>query len=78
VTCGRCPGRGDVPVWLQPGRGFLWLNPDLTLRFYPLFLDLARPEFPADDLDYCTDVDRFDFTMLAERRDGLLIMTTVQ
>jgi 2-phosphosulfolactate phosphatase len=39
-----------------------------------MFADPARPEFPAEDLAACTDVDRFDFAMLVERRDGLLVM----
>jgi len=43
-----------------------------------MFADPARPEFPAEDLDYCTDMDRFDFAMLAERRDGLLVMRPVR
>lgn len=38
------------------------------------FADPARPEFPSEDLDYCADLDRFDFAMLVERRDGLLVM----
>ena len=42
-----------------------------------IFADPARPEFPADDLERCTDLDRFDFAMLAERRDGLLVMRAV-
>lgn len=36
-----------------------------------LFADPARPEFPVSDLDYCTQVDRFDFAMLVERENGL-------
>jgi 2-phosphosulfolactate phosphatase len=43
-----------------------------------IFADPARPEFPAADLDYCTAVDRFDFAMLVERRDGLLIMAPLR
>ena len=42
-----------------------------------IFADPARPEFPAEDLGYCTDLDRFDFAMLVERRGGLLRMTPV-
>lgn len=38
------------------------------------FADPARPEFPAADLECATDLDRFDFAMLVERRNGLLIM----
>ncbi len=39
-----------------------------------IFADPARPEYPAIDLDYATDLDRFDFAMVVERRDGLLVM----
>ena len=39
-----------------------------------IFADPARPEFPAIDLDHATDLDRFDFAMLVERRDNLLVM----
>jgi 2-phosphosulfolactate phosphatase len=42
-----------------------------------VFADPARPEFPSTDLDYCTQVDRFDFAMLASREDGLLVMRPV-
>jgi len=38
------------------------------------FLDPARPEFAASDLDYCVDVDRFDFGMKVTRQDGRLVM----
>ena len=39
-----------------------------------LFADPADPVFPASDLELCTDVDRFDFALHVERRDGLLVM----
>ena len=42
-----------------------------------IFADPAQPEFPAIDLDYATNLDRFDFAMLVERRDGLLVMRAV-
>ena len=42
-----------------------------------IFADPAQPDFPAADLDYCTAVDRFDFAMVVERRDGLLVMRPV-
>jgi 2-phosphosulfolactate phosphatase len=42
-----------------------------------LFADPDDPVFPASDLDLCADVDRFDFAMLVERRDGLLVMEAV-
>lgn len=34
--------------------------------------------FPATDLEYCTQVDRFDFAMRVERREGLLVMEMVR
>jgi 2-phosphosulfolactate phosphatase len=43
-----------------------------------LFADPDDAVFPAADLDCCTDVDRFDFAMLVERRDGLLVMRAVR
>lgn len=39
-----------------------------------IFADPARPEFATIDLDYATDLDRFDFAMVVERQDGLLVM----
>jgi 2-phosphosulfolactate phosphatase len=39
-----------------------------------IFADPQRPEYPAVDLDYCTQVDRFDFAMRVYRQDGLLVM----
>jgi len=42
-----------------------------------LFDDPTRPEYPLDDLSYCTAVDCFDFAMLVERQDGLLVMKAV-
>jgi len=39
-----------------------------------MFADPACPELPAIDLEYATDLNRFDFAMLVERRDGLLVM----
>jgi len=43
-----------------------------------VFADPARPEFPATDLEYCVRVDRFDFAMLVQRRDGLFVMEAVR
>jgi 2-phosphosulfolactate phosphatase len=43
-----------------------------------LFADRDDPVFPAADLECCTDVDRFDFAMLVERRDGMLVMEAVR
>jgi 2-phosphosulfolactate phosphatase len=43
-----------------------------------IFTDPAQPEFSPGDLDFCTDLDRFDFAMLAQRQDGLLVMRPVR
>jgi 2-phosphosulfolactate phosphatase len=43
-----------------------------------IFADPARPEFPEEDLKYCAQVDRFDFAMLVQRCDGLLLMQMVR
>ena len=42
------------------------------------FLNPAYPELPAADLDYCTAIDRFDFSLPVIRQDGLLLMMPVQ
>lgn len=41
------------------------------------FFDELPPRFPMSDLDCCLSVDRFDFAMVVERRDGLLVMRAV-
>ncbi|TLN15658.1 2-phosphosulfolactate phosphatase, partial [bacterium] len=40
-----------------------------------LFTDPANPDFPADDLELCTQLDRFAFALPVRRADGLLEMT---
>ena len=57
--------RGEDP---NPG---LYLQRVRLSQDGQLFADPARPEFPASDLDYCTQVDRFDFAMLVKRENGL-------
>lgn len=42
------------------------------------FLDENEPDFPRQDLDFCTAVNRFDFAMLASRQDGLLRLKPVR
>lgn len=39
-----------------------------------LFTDPANPDFPAEDLVLCTQLDRFDFALPVRRVDGLLEM----
>jgi 2-phosphosulfolactate phosphatase len=41
------------------------------------FHDPCRPEYPAADLKYCVDVDRFDFAMQVVRQDDLLVLKPV-
>lgn len=43
-----------------------------------VFMDPTRPEFQVADLECCVDVDRFDFAMRVERRDGLPVMEAVK
>ncbi len=42
-----------------------------------MFLQVP-PRFPVSDLDCCLSVDRFDFAMVVERRDSLLVMRAVR
>jgi len=37
-------------------------------------LDPRETSFPLSDLEYCTDIDRFDFAMPITREDGKLVM----
>lgn len=41
-------------------------------------LDPAGIAFPLSDLDYCTQIDRFDFALPITREDGRLIMRAVK
>jgi hypothetical protein len=41
-------------------------------------LDPGRPEFPESDLDYCTQINRFDFFMPITRESGQLVMRAIQ
>jgi 2-phosphosulfolactate phosphatase len=43
-----------------------------------IFADPARPEFPAADLECCVDIDRFDFAMPVNRRNGRLVMEAMK
>jgi 2-phosphosulfolactate phosphatase len=43
-----------------------------------IFANPAQQEFPEEDLKYRTQVDRFDFAMLVQRCDGLLLMQMVR
>jgi hypothetical protein len=39
-----------------------------------LFTDPDSPDFPAEDLDLCTQLDRFDFSLPVRRVGGRLEM----
>jgi 2-phosphosulfolactate phosphatase len=39
-----------------------------------LHLDPNFPEFPKSDLDYCTNIDRFDFAMTVSKENGRPVM----
>jgi len=41
-------------------------------------LDPAQTAFPLSDLDYCTQIDNFDFAMPITREDGKLIMRPIK
>jgi 2-phosphosulfolactate phosphatase len=38
----------------------------------------TMPGFPVSDIEYCVDVDRFDFAMRIRRENGLLVMKPAQ
>jgi 2-phosphosulfolactate phosphatase len=39
-----------------------------------MFADPSQPEFLWEDIECCVSVDKFDFSMVIERQDGLLVM----
>ena len=41
-------------------------------------LDPNLPEFPASDLDYCTDIDAFDFAMIVTKENGRPVMRAIK
>lgn len=43
-----------------------------------LFASPDHPDYPAVDLKYCTALDRFDFAMRAEQREGGLVLRPVK
>lgn len=42
-----------------------------------LFTNPTHPQFPAADLACCVEVDRFDFALVVERREGLWLLKPV-
>jgi 2-phosphosulfolactate phosphatase len=43
-----------------------------------IFTDPDQTEYSPEDLERCVEVDRFDFALRVERRDGLLVMEPVK
>ena len=43
-----------------------------------LHLDPNFPEFPKSDIDYCTNIDAFDFAVLVTQENGRPVMRGVQ
>lgn len=41
------------------------------------FADPGQPDFPAEDLRFALDLDRFDFAMVAERRNGCMVLLSI-
>ena len=41
-------------------------------------LDPNLPEFPASDLDYCTNIDAFDFAMVVTKENGRPVMRSIK
>ncbi len=41
-------------------------------------LDPNLPEFPKSDLDYCTNIDAFDFVMLVTQENGRPVMRAIK
>jgi 2-phosphosulfolactate phosphatase len=39
-----------------------------------IFLDESEPAFPASDLEYCLDIDKFSFAMPIEKENGVYTM----
>jgi len=64
---------------------FEWQNPDrnpfvervLKSRDAQMHLDPNKPEFPKSDLDYCTQIDAFDFAMFVTKENGQHVMRAV-
>ena len=43
-----------------------------------MHLDPNLPEFPKSDLDYCTQIDAFDFAMLVKKENGRHVMRAIK
>ena len=84
VITGRFQGRGDEDLAYAEYLEALFkgAQPDTKPFIQRVYksrdalqhLDPAEIAFPRSDLDYCTQIDRFDFAMPITRDDGKLIM----
>jgi 2-phosphosulfolactate phosphatase len=88
VITGRFNNRGDEDLACAEYLESLLkgIQPDRELLVRRVFesrdalqhLDPAETGFPYSDLEYCTQIDKFDFTMPITREDGKLIMRAVK
>ncbi|HEX5808273.1 MAG TPA: 2-phosphosulfolactate phosphatase [Anaerolineales bacterium] len=86
VVTGRAPNRGDEDLACAEYLEALLKGsqPDTKPFVRRVFesrdalqhLDPAETGFPLSDLDYCTQIDHFDFAMPITRNDGKLSMRT--
>ena len=61
----------------QPDRG-PFIKRVLSSKDASQHLDPQKIGFPLSDLDYCTQIDKFDFCLPITREDGRLIMRCVK
>jgi len=88
ITGFRPDGRGDEDAacadYIEallgggPVDAALFVERVYASRTGRVFSNPARPEFPLADLEYCVQVDRFDFAMPVRRREGLFVMEAVR
>ena len=52
---------------------FMYLRTSLSARGKH-FLDSSNSVFPSSDLELAIDIDRFEFAMIVDKSDGLLIL----
>jgi len=56
----------------QSGRGELGIRDDAESDFRTLFT-ISADDAPNTDVDYCLQLDKFDFVMCVAREDGMLV-----
>ncbi len=88
ITGQMSPGRGDEDLacaeYFEALLKHEQVNPApyvervLGSRDALLHLDPNLPQFPRSDLDYCTQIDAFDFVMRVTRENGRHVMHAVQ